>query len=306
MMLCSLRTHIREHHSNFVPVKNLCCEHCGKRFRHRKYLDLHMYSHSSEKNFKCDECGRYYKSSDILRHHVRMVHKNLPKVTCDLCGKEVSRVSLKAHMNRHRERQEEEEESARHLLQLAKADDESAPRCRVCRSFVHNEKQLEMHHCAGRFDDSLFPCPDCTKSFKAASDLVRHTCSSGRDNSKSRNSSKVYKCIFCGREYNCHTPYLYHVRHHTGEKPYPCTECDKSFRLKQGLKVHMRNHTGEKPFKCDQCPAAFKQKPFLLDHLNTHTGEKPYQCEQCLKRFSVRSALSTHKRIHRRKPKEQH
>ena len=204
-----------------------------------------MYSHSSEKNFKCDECGRYYKSSDILRHHVRMVHKNLPKVTCDLCGKEVSRVSLKAHMNRHRERQEEEEESARHLLQLAKADDESAPRCRVCRSFVHNEKQLEMHHCAGRFDDSLFPCPDCTKSFKAASDLVRHTCSSGRDNSKSRNSSKVYKCIFCGREYNCHTPYLYHVRHHTGEKPYPCTECDKSFRLKQGLKVHMRNHTGQ-------------------------------------------------------------
>lgn len=49
VMLCSLRTHIRERHSDFKPVKNLCCELCGKRFRHKKYLELHMYSHSSEK-----------------------------------------------------------------------------------------------------------------------------------------------------------------------------------------------------------------------------------------------------------------
>jgi len=95
----------------------------GKRFRHRKYLDLHMYSHSTEKNFECDICHRRYKSSDILRHHVRMVHKNPPKVTCELCGKEVSRVSLKAHLNRHREKQEEEEESARTLLQLAESEE---------------------------------------------------------------------------------------------------------------------------------------------------------------------------------------
>ena len=52
VMLCSLRTHIRERHSDFKPVKNLCCELCGKRFRHKKYLELHMYSHSSEKNVR--------------------------------------------------------------------------------------------------------------------------------------------------------------------------------------------------------------------------------------------------------------
>lgn len=49
VMLCSLRTHIRERHSDFKPVKNLRCELCDKRFRHKKYLELHMYSHSSEK-----------------------------------------------------------------------------------------------------------------------------------------------------------------------------------------------------------------------------------------------------------------
>jgi len=295
VMLCSLRTHIRERHSDFQPVKNLCCELCGKRFRHRKYLELHKYSHSTEKNFECTICQRRYKSSDILRHHVRMVHANPPKATCTICAKEVSRVSLKAHLNRHREKEQEEKESARNLVHLAA--DGTSPNCQICRAFFENDKLLEMHCCAG--SDGSFTCPHCDDSFPEAVDLVQHTCQ-GLNNSKCGNTVKVYQCVFCRREYNCHTPWLYHVRHHTGDKPYPCTQCDKSFRLKQGLKVHMRNHTGEKPFKCDQCPAAFKQKPFLLDHINTHTGEKPYQCERCLSRFSVRSALSTHKRIHRR------
>ena len=225
VMLCSLRTHIRERHSDFKPVKNLCCELCGKRFRHKKYLELHMYSHSSEKNvrkhmkglvtsshltlyfffffqFECDICHRKYKSSDILRHHVRMVHKNLPRVTCDICQKEVSRVSLKAHLNRHKEKQEEEEESARHLLSLAA--DSNAPSCRVCTKYFENEKLLEMHACEGRDGGTSYPCQHCNESFPTASELVAHNCE-GLDNSKSRNTAKIYKCIFCNREYNCHT-----------------------------------------------------------------------------------------------------
>ncbi len=98
---------------------------CGKRFHHKKYLELHMYSHSSEKKvyilriiisdilkqyfktylqFECDICHRKYKSSDILRHHVRMVHKNLP-VSHDTNPKSVKKkVMLKAHNACRREK----------------------------------------------------------------------------------------------------------------------------------------------------------------------------------------------------------
>ena len=152
--------------------------------------------------FECDICHRKYKSSDILRHHVRMVHKNLPRVTCDICQKEVSRVSLKAHLNRHKEKQEEEEESARHLLSLAA--DSNAPSCRVCTKYFENEKLLEMHACEGRDGGTSYPCQHCNESFPTASELVAHNCE-GLDNSKSRNTAKIYKCIFCNREYNCHT-----------------------------------------------------------------------------------------------------
>jgi len=215
-----------------------------------------MYSHSSEKKvyilriiisdilkqyfktylqFECDICHRKYKSSDILRHHVRMVHKNLPRVQCEICNKEVSRVSLKAHIARHREKVEEEKESARNLLKLSETKDSNAPFCTICENYFENEKLHTMHPCKGK--NGSYSCSHCSVSaFKTAAELVDHVCK-GIDNSKSRNSAKIYTCIFCSREYNCHTPWLYHVRHHTNDKPYPCQECDKSFRLKQGLKV---------------------------------------------------------------------
>lgn len=133
-----------------------------------------------------------------------MVHKNLPRVTCEICQKEVSRVSLKAHINRHREKQEEEEESARHLLSLSMTADSNAPSCRVCTKYFESEKLLEMHACEGRDGGSSFPCQHCNESFTSATELVGHSCD-GLDNSKSRNTAKIYKCIFCNREYGCHT-----------------------------------------------------------------------------------------------------
>lgn len=133
-----------------------------------------------------------------------MVHKNLPRVVCEICQKEVSRVSLKAHLNRHREKKEEEEESARHLLSLSLAADVNAPSCKVCNKYFENDKMLEMHPCEGRDNGTSYPCQYCKTSFSSATELVGHSCY-GFDNSKSRNTAKVYKCIFCAREYNCHT-----------------------------------------------------------------------------------------------------
>ena len=90
------------------------CEHCGRGFRNKNHLKLHIAGHLNEKNyvcskcnagfnnpytlkrhgkscglsekpFKCDKCGKGFKTKDTLREHFNTAHKEGKKRICPKC-----------------------------------------------------------------------------------------------------------------------------------------------------------------------------------------------------------------------------
>uniref|UniRef100_A0A671TSZ2 C2H2-type domain-containing protein n=1 Tax=Sparus aurata TaxID=8175 RepID=A0A671TSZ2_SPAAU len=81
--------------------KPFSCNCCGKSFRMRKSLILHMRVHTGEKPFSCRTCGKDFRSSSNLLDHMR-VHTGGKPFPCNTCGTEFrTRYSLSLHMRVH-------------------------------------------------------------------------------------------------------------------------------------------------------------------------------------------------------------
>ncbi|XP_008333407.1 zinc finger protein 420-like [Cynoglossus semilaevis] len=110
--------------------------------------------------------------------------------------------------------------------------------------------------------------------------------------------TKLLMCRVCGKEFNCQSSHINHMKTHSGEKPHQCATCGKSFSRVADLRRHTRTHTGEKPYSCIYCGKEFPYHSSLTNHVRVHTGEKPYKCMWCGKRFSLSTTLKIHTRVH--------
>ncbi|XP_075071604.1 uncharacterized protein LOC142160642 [Mixophyes fleayi] len=108
---------------------------------------------------------------------------------------------------------------------------------------------------------SKFYLPQCVKSFRHKSSLVRH-------------------------------PRIY-----TGVKLFPCSECGKGFTAKCHLIEHQRLHMDEKTFYYSECGKCSTHKSSLVTHQGIYTAKIQFSCSECSKTFTKRPALFKHQRI---------
>lgn len=136
--------------------KSFTCDHCGKVFRSKDNLRLHMSHHRKHFYVECRACKRGYKSIQSLRYHLR---QHFEHHQCETCGMVFEHKKLL------------------HGHVAAKHNHELQVQCHFCtrlfaRSDVRDAHEKEIHK-NGKVG-SHFKCNECDEAFDLRDELMSH------------------------------------------------------------------------------------------------------------------------------------
>jgi len=299
----NLESTIEKTGDNNSKGKLYSCEKCGKVWGRYDLWKRHLTIHNSDDHYMCEYCGKGFKDRSNLRVHVRRYHssngdeKDQNKVKqsgflCQHCGKILSgRTALKQHVMKYHE--------------------DVTYHCECGKGFLY-QNHLEEHQESAHVEDGGFKCKDCTLSFQSFIQLYSHRAVAHLSPSEMAGKMLKYRCTHdnslrvpggitcqhCKKKLSTVSAYKQHLKIHTIGKIYQCQFCNKSFNRRDDLDRHLRIHTGEKPFKCNMCEKRFNTKHSCDYHMRRHIGDKRYPCRFCDLRFVTKSSVSKHEGIH--------
>ncbi|KAM4605983.1 zinc finger Y-chromosomal protein-like [Polymixia lowei] len=254
----------------------LLCDRCGKEFKCRSQLALHVQTHTGDKPHLCDLCGRRFARLHQLRRHKILVHVGraeageaaLPETpfVCHLCGKHLkSRSLLAAHSHVHSGDEPQSFRRASHLQQhqvllhvkvkagegarTGRCGRDGAPQsvCQVCGKAFKFKSWLAAHAIV---HTALKPhvCQFCDRTFRRPSHLKRHLDGLHTDGARGPLTPASYVCEVCGKDGKSRSGLERHAIIHTGERPYACHLCSSRFNRRGNLQQHLKHlHAGQAP-----------------------------------------------------------
>lgn len=234
----------------------VACPVCGKKFRHKGIMALHMRKHENG-NHKCELCNRSFRLfSSLLRHQA--VHNNQQQLlpppiksfqyqveqlkkntySCPDCEKLFSRAkALQFHMKSHGYETGYSPSSPRSNIALEDLQ------CAACLAHFNSKASLRAHqkHCSkkdGQSDCKTEPIENTTPALHGES---VHVCTQERPlhitinpeiNEKDSKDLKMESQTYVGSLENSSTIDL----------EYKCQKCDRSFSVDEALNFHERIH----------------------------------------------------------------
>ncbi|XP_062255726.1 uncharacterized protein zgc:66448 [Platichthys flesus] len=168
-----------------IVVETHKCPECGKAFRHRSVLELHMRIHTKDKPYQCKVCGKSFRFSSYLQQHV-IIHTGQKPYKCPDCGKDFAFLqNMRTHQKLHQEK---------------------PFRCTNCRKGYSDETQLQQHMLSHN-GDKPHKCHQCDKSFGLAYLL--------RDHMNTHTGERPHRCDECHKTFSWFSSLLVHQKIHT-------------------------------------------------------------------------------------------
>uniref|UniRef100_UPI0037E9A006 zinc finger protein 91 isoform X1 n=1 Tax=Semicossyphus pulcher TaxID=241346 RepID=UPI0037E9A006 len=278
----------------------VACPVCGRKFRHRGIMALHMRKHENG-NHKCELCSRSFRLfSSLLRHQVVHNDQLLPPpiksfqhqveqlkkntYSCPDCGKLFSRAkALQFHMKSHGYETGHSPSSPRSTVTVEDLQ------CATCLAYFNNKASLRAHQKL------------CIKRDRQAVDYKSEP--SENDNLKlhkdSMNVSTSSEQIYLTEvKHEMKSEELKMENPNTPNLKYKCKKCDRSFSVIGALNFHKRIHAeGYKPVVKTKLPMSV----MLVKSKPEDSSKGLFHCSECGRRFMSNSALGSHKRWHKEK-----
>lgn len=264
---------------SFRPFK---CTLCGKAFRDKDKLDLHLRVHGRDAYaFSCHLCSKSFVSDSALEDHL-LAHTESRSYSCLLCPETFERLELlKDHVEVH-----------------------SVDGCFTCPSckktftdFIQVKKHIRCFH-----SEKIFQCPDCEKAFcrpdKLRLHMLRHS------------DRKDFLCSTCGKQFKRKDKLREHMqRMHNPDRE--ARKADRTHRSKTHKTKVPSTDLESFVFKCRLCMMGFRRRGMLVNHLSKRHPEmriddvpeltlpiiKPnrdYFCQYCDKVYKSASKRKAH------------
>ena len=251
--------HIKRFH---IRNEIYTCSTCGKKFRYKAKMLLHMKRH---KAYSCTQCNQQFWLISELNKHVGDVH-------CD--------IELKNYSVAIEETNSGNKSSVENVFM--------PQNCRLCEKVLNDFSQVKLHLHKHKVN-GRFQCLFCNSVIKATNDMAKHM------RRFHMLHTEVYTCNICGKTFRRKSEMIIHIKRHKETKSYSCSQCSRKFAVSYDLTQHIRNvHGEEKPYECDICKTKFRTISFLKSHIgSSHIGLK-YPCTICAKVFCTSHARQRH------------
>jgi len=270
------------------------CELCGKGYKKKWPLVLHMRRHSGEKPYTCDKCAKSFFLKGDMKRHYDINHKDSKETyICKTCGKVFNNIHhFRVHERGHF-RKDNKCEECNEMFQDKKSlrehmyyhNDPKFP-CKLCTAKIRTPK-LMREHLSQVHGLSPFSCEYCCVECLSREDKKVHQITAHQE--------KGHTCKLCNKLFMTDRHLANHMKTHSNIKKWRCDECPKAFASNVALTAHITTaHKGEKNFVCEICDKAFGRINNLISHKVTHSGIKPFQCLYCSSGYAEKRNLMNH------------
>ena len=224
------------------------CFQCGKVFKYKGYMEIHLRTHSKYKAYECNICQKKFTQVSNLNLHLRTHSKEKP-FACEKCPKLFSTSSnLKVHLKIHTGIKD-------HI-------------CSLCDKAFKTLSELKSHEgIHSQIKNKI--CKICGKTFYKTAYLNTHV-------KNVHFGVKKYKCdnFNCNKVFSNSSNLIAHRRIHSGEKPFSCKKegCIAKFNQSSSLARHMKSHNKVGKIKIDPekekiPPKVPKKIPYIIPEI---------------------------------------